>query len=142
MVLLDWSYYPSGLGIRRDEFSWQGSHQNDQHFFLRRDLNDLSLVTDVQVGSLGSDVSAELLSEFLWRTGGIVSKTLTFTNIAYRSNKPDVVASSFDSMVAVAKRALGLLDVSTENSYLRQDGTSWDAVIVLCSPEEPGSFKG
>ncbi|TMV02573.1 hypothetical protein FGK63_20310 [Ruegeria sediminis] len=141
MVLLEWSYYPSGLGIRKDDFSWQASYQRDQRFFLRRSLDDLSAVTDILVGDQGDDTSAKLFSEFLWRTGGIATETLTLNNIANRSDKPDVVVSSFDCITAIAKRALGMLDVTVADSHLQENGRFWDAVIRLSIPDKSGSLR-
>ena len=50
-----WTYQKSGLGLREDEFSWQGSVESDPRFFLRRSKDETEKVTDLLFGELSDD---------------------------------------------------------------------------------------
>lgn len=126
-----WTYQKSGLGLREDDFSWQGSVEDDPRFFLRRSKDEPERVTDLLFGDLSDDAIEPLLAEFLRLSGGISGKRLTFTNIGHRDDCHDSTVAEFDRVARVGKNAAGLLGRSIRNSFLDQDGKHWNAVLEL-----------
>ncbi|GAA6147755.1 hypothetical protein NBRC116586_08170 [Pseudooceanicola nitratireducens] len=126
-----WTYLKSGLGLREDEFSWQGSVESDPRFFLRRSKDEPEKVTDLLFGDLSDDAVEPLLVEFLRLSGGVVGRQLTFTNIGRQDDNHDATVAKFDRVARVGKRAVELSGQLIVNSRLEQDGKHWNAVLKL-----------
>jgi hypothetical protein len=126
-----WTYQNSGLGLREDEFSWQGSIESDPRFFLRRSKDETEKVTDLLFGELSDDAVDPLLAEFLRLSGGIDEKRLVFTSISRRGDSHDVTVANFDRVAKIGTKVVVLLGGFVDNSFLDQDGNHWNAVLEL-----------
>lgn len=126
-----WAYQKGGLGLREDEFSWQGSVESDPRFFLRRSKDEPEKVTDLLFGDLSDDAVEPLLADFLHASGGVGGKRLVFTNIGRQGDSHDATVATFDRVAKVGKSAVILSGGLVQNSFLSQDGNHWNAVLEL-----------
>ncbi len=126
-----WTYQKSGLGLREDEFSWQGSVESDPRFFLRRSKDEPEKVTDLLFGELSDDTAEAMLAEFLRLSGGIRGKRLVFTRISRRGDSHDATVATFDRVARVGTNAVVLSGWLVNNRFLDQDGNHWNAVLEL-----------
>lgn len=126
-----WEPQDSGLALREDESSWQGSYELDMRFYLRRDKVDPKKVTDLIFGNLNEATSARYLAEFLDKTGGIQHDKLVFTDIGRFGGAHAQTISNYDKTIVVAKRAVGMTQHIVTNCLLEPDGPIWNAVLLL-----------
>ena len=125
-----WQYLASGLGLRDDEFSWQGSFRDDPSFFLRRDKDRLNRITDLQIGKASEEVAAQLLADFLECTGGLVAgKPLIFPTLARIQEEHPIVIKVFDQTVRISERALSKLGFEGITAKLNDDLGYWSAIF-------------
>lgn len=129
MSLGSWRKHTDILLIREDDFSWQGSHPEDNRVFLRRLKNDPSELTDTLLGSLEDGEAEAMLTEFFRQTAGISSHRLRLSSIGKLDDDNETVASTFDRIVAIIRASLLSLGVTSTNAHLDQRGRKWDAVI-------------
>jgi len=130
-VAYGWTYQKNGLGLREDEFSWQGSVENDPRFFVRRSKDEPEKVTDLLFGKLSDDAVEPLLAEFLRLSGGISGKRLVFTSIGRRDDSHDATVATFGRVVRVGTNVVLLSGRLVKNSFLDQEGNHWNAVLEL-----------
>ena len=128
---LQWNKQQSGLALREDEFSWQASFSGDGKFYLRRSKDRPDEITDLLFGVVQDDVAAELLAEFVDRTGSIHGSELTFSNIAELEQDRLQTIASYDRVVVVTQKALQLINYRLVNNFLEQDGRCWNAVMLI-----------
>ena len=124
-----WKLQKSGLVLREDEFSWQGSIKSDPGFFLRRSKEETEKVTDLLFGKLSDDVVEPLLAEFLRLSGGIGGKRLVFTNIGRRGDSHEATVATFDRVTRVGTNVVVLSCGLVANKFLDQEGNHWNAVL-------------
>lgn len=128
----DWAYLDSGLGLRQDEFSWQGSFKDDPRFYLRRDVDNPNDITDLLLGNVEEAVASKLLAEFLVATGGLVlSSPLVLKAIANDSHDFNDVVAKFDQLVGVTTIALESIGLRKLNATLQDDLGRWNAVVIF-----------
>ncbi len=130
-MALEWEYQESGLGLRDDDFSWQGSVKGDPHFFLRRSKDEPDTVTDLLFGQLSDNTVEFLFAEFMSATGGIRGDRLTFSSIGQRSDNYDATVIRFDRIVKIGTNAAVQTGRIVKNCFLDQDGNYWNAVLEL-----------
>ncbi|WP_238369191.1 hypothetical protein [Heliomarina baculiformis] len=127
-----WRYLGSGLGLREDAYSWQGSFLKDGRFFTRRSKDKRNLVSDLLFGDLADQTVGLLLSEFLSQTGGVdTGQALIFEAIAGREDEKQMVVERFDRIVNVAKASLATLNLQVEDAMLDEYRGKWRAVISI-----------
>ncbi|MDF2232418.1 hypothetical protein P2H44_07625 [Albimonas sp. CAU 1670] len=126
-----WTYRKSGLGLRDDDFSWQGSAEIDPRFFLRRSKTEPKKITDLILGNLPDNKIETLLAEFLMATGGLMDDCLIFTSIGTKSDKHDDTVATFDRIASISSKSAALAGRTTENIFLDPDGDYWNAVLIL-----------
>ena len=131
MTKFEWNHQPSGLRLRKDDFSWQASFDGDNRFFLRRELQQSGVLTDLLCGDLADRQVADLLAEFLSTTGGITEPKVIFTNIAPQAAAFETTVASYDRIVVIAKLAIAALGLKVGNAHLDQQSGRWDAVLTL-----------
>ena len=132
MTDFQWRYSDSGLGLREDGYSWQGSFLKDERFFVRRPKDQSNFVTDLLFGDLGDQAVDILLSEFLSLTGGVdTGQALIFEAIADREDEKQMIVEKFDRIVNVAKASLATLNLQVEDAILDEFRGKWRAVLSV-----------
>jgi hypothetical protein len=139
MSMYGWQQQDSGLAVREDEYSWQGSSRDDPLFFIRMSKSDPSMFTDFLFGNLPDDQIVRLLSDFVSLHSGFTKDRIVFTAISSLSDSPVHTSSVFDRIVRIGKEAALSLGRVSKDSFLEQYGTKWNAVILL-EPRSSGNF--
>ena len=106
MIHSTWTYQPSGLGLRQDEFSIQGSLRKDPIFYLRRDRSAPWVLTDLNFGALGDDEASGLLAEFLSRSGGLLFPKIVIAGFACQGDMQGIIAARYNRIVASFENAV------------------------------------
>ncbi|REF68396.1 MULTISPECIES: hypothetical protein [Paracoccus] len=126
-----WTYQPSGLGLRQDEFSIQGSFRDDPHFYLRRDYREPRVLTDFNFGALGDEQICTLLAEFLSKSGGLQPPTVAVTDIARQGDEKHIVVARYDRTVEALKNAIIAMGFDVQNAQLDQKHGRFNAIVQL-----------
>ncbi len=127
----DWHYEDSGLGLRNDEWSWQGSYRGHPSFLIRRSKYDPSVIEDLLPGDLEGAACSILFAQFLECSGGLPIRRMRIASIDRRSAPHDEVVKKYDFVIKVSKAAIQLGGGQVTNSYLDQNRDRWDAVMEL-----------
>lgn len=130
MTGFNWQPHGNGLLFREDDFSWQGAHSDDEHFYLRRSKDHPHTMTDVLLGKLDVSEAAGAFSQFLTITGGLNNRLL-LTAFANNDENYDLVVAKFDKLTGTARRAIELSHSTVANTLLQPNGMNWDAIIEL-----------
>lgn len=127
-----WTFLPSGLALREDSYSWQGSTQQDNHFFLRRSKDEPNVISDLLVGNMDDETVAAFFSEFLTKTGGLViERAVIIDAIASRDDPKSDVVAGFDRLVRIARLSFGNLHLNVADAMLEEYRGKWRALIKL-----------
>jgi len=129
MPKMSWNYRPSGLGVREDNLSWQGSCQSEPLVFFRRSKDDTNTITDLLIGNLTEPEAAVLFAEFISVTGGVDVDRLILSAIGRRDDDNENTLETYDGVIAVAKSAIGILGRQVTNAFLDDDHGLWNAVV-------------
>jgi hypothetical protein len=128
----NWRRLESGLALREDEFSWQGSRVEDNRFFLRREKSDPRRITDLLTGEAPRDVSALLFADFLRYSGGLEGQdSLVFLAIAKKTDDYASVVQNFNSVTQIIDLTLGELRVSKRHELLQDSLEHWNAIVFF-----------
>ncbi|PTX39741.1 hypothetical protein IQ03_05141 [Gemmobacter caeni] len=131
MTSSEWTYQPSGLGLRSDEFSIQGSCRDDPRFFLRRDRYKLNALTDLNLGDISDENVVRFLAEFLAKSGGITGGKFEVVDIARRTDDHGLVTVIYDRTTKVLKQVMMEMGFSVKNAYLDDKMGRYNSVLVL-----------
>lgn len=131
MIGPKWTYQPSGLGLRQDEFSIQASLQKDRRFYLRRDRREPWVFTDLNFGDVSDNELPELLMEFISMSGGLQSPTVTVTDIARLDDEKEVVAARYDRIVAAFQNAVGIVGFDVQDVKLDKSKRRFNVIFQL-----------
>lgn len=131
MSRFDWLKQKSGFAFREDQFSWQGSYENDRRFFLRRDKYQPDMITDLILGDVNDETAIALIEEFFALSSGINVRSLLFTNILDVRYGKEALVACHDRIVTIIKSVAPKMGVVVTNSFLEQDGSRWNTRIIL-----------
>lgn len=128
-----WTARPSGLNVREDEFSWQGSCDNDPHFFLRREKQQTSCISDLIFGSLDDAQVGALLADFLNWSGGLGEQRLSFLAIASNDAPQAQVDAVRDRILAVVGLGAESASFTVASYSLELVRGKWDLDVAGCA---------
>lgn len=120
------------LKLRIDEFSWKGiCEQDDRVFFRRLQAPDDHVFSDILIGDLQPEMAANLLADFISRTGPISSTRVEATDIASGNDSNDLVVSRYDTVVWLLTTALRSSNLQVTNAWLQPRRGKFDATLEL-----------
>lgn len=126
-----WTYQPSGLGLRQDEFSIQGSSRDDPHFYLRRDRGEPQVLTDFNFGALSDEKISTLLAEFLSKSGGLHPPTIAVSDIARQGDEKHIIVARYDRTVTALRSAVTAMGFEVTNAQLDQKHGRFNAIVLI-----------
>lgn len=117
--------------MREDEFSWQGSHDSDPRFFLRRSKDNPQEISDILLGNMARPEVVTLFAAFLDATNGVVNGKLLLSNVTSQNENHEQTVELFDQLTSIAAEALNQLGFSLVNRFLEPSGRNWNAVLMV-----------
>lgn len=128
-----WTARPSGLNVREDEFSWQGSCESDPHFFMRREKQQTSCISDMMFGSLDDAQVGALLADFLTWSGFLGEQRLRFLSIASIDAPQTQVDAVRDRILAVIELGSRSTSFCVASYSLVLFRGKWDLDVAGCA---------